>query len=58
MSETCKHCWWWKNWESDGNRGDCRKSPPVVVSRENGEYGSVWPDTKRDDFCGEWKDTK
>lgn len=69
MSNRCSKCSFWKSPQVDdlpasvqsrtgseaNDPGECRKNPPAVVPA--GEWSSVskWPETKSDDWCGEFR---
>ena len=58
MSEKCGNCKFWRKWKyaiNGGTNGNCHKEFPRVVSDRDGYYASVWPDTKPDEWCSEWK---
>lgn len=66
----CRSCQFWKM-GSSSEVGECRRLPPQIVSRTSdysrslggGDYSegistsvdSEWPDTKAEDWCGEWR---
>ena len=54
--EICENCRWWTEWDvPDTTRGYFHKQSPVIVSDRDAVYSSVWPDTKQNDFCGNWE---
>lgn len=59
MGNRCSKCSFWKSPQVDdlelNEPGECRKNPPTVVPA--GEWSSVskWPETKSDDWCGEFR---
>ena len=53
----CVACRYWQEVANDN--GECRKSPPQLLVREDRYNGGTkfhygWPKTKGDDGCGEW----
>jgi hypothetical protein len=52
-SKICKNC---DNWERDGGDGICRGGMPRPVIIESGKsFNLVWPRTRGDERCGDWK---
>lgn len=58
--EQCSNCRFWREYPKtlgfDG-KGDCHKNAPVVAGTSESGYG-CWPDTKSNDWCGEWEAKK
>jgi len=58
----CRECRYWLN--TDLGQGECRKGPPglVVIPIQSGlgqmtmQPASMWPPTKADAWCWEFKD--
>lgn len=50
----CATCKFWKKNITDGG-GRCRRYPPQVVARPNGDENTIWPQTSSYDMCGEHK---
>ena len=66
----CDRCEWWKPKIDKGTQkgGNCHRKPPAILpwlAREQGAYDPVavtatqsyeseWPETKANDFCGEF----
>lgn len=66
--ETCESCRWW-NGQPGAPKGDCRLNPPTVVMMPARSYTadfgvrndvagtkSEWVETRRGDWCGQWRD--
>lgn len=52
MLGICGGCRWWMRIDSDV--GQCRRYPPSLVVDIDPGVVSLWPDTKRTRWCGEW----
>lgn len=54
--EECGNCKYWGMLEVNGKLV-CKRNPPLVVVI--GSYiHSHWPEPKKKDWCGKWKDEK
>lgn len=55
----CKNCEWWVTrtpmLEVDKHWGQCRKKSPSVGGTSERVY-TAWPDTRENDFCGEFEE--
>ena len=54
MNQNCKKCIYYKYIQGDS--GNCRKKPPVIVQVQDGDYRTAqtrWPFVNENDFCGE-----
>lgn len=54
VQESCKHCKYFLSNVSD-EYGYCRRFPPTVIGREDGEQESVQPTVAENEYCGEFK---
>lgn len=66
----CEDCFWWDKKEPQHIYGDCRRQPPqfnLTVNVRRDQYtdgrdtitisrfpNAQWPNTSKDDWCGEW----
>jgi hypothetical protein len=57
--DRCGTC---KFWDTDypGNEvpleyGYCRRRPPTPSAEAVGREGVMWPSTRQDDWCGQWR---
>lgn len=56
--ETCSNCKFWIADCSDLDYGgECHRRCPIVLPPASiaGKEYIGWPDTKKDDWCGEWE---
>jgi hypothetical protein len=51
--ECCERCHYWQRQE--GDTGNCKRSFPQVMFGPSGVLFSIFPTTKNEDWCGEWK---
>jgi len=53
--KTCGACQFWKTYPEaykwNKNLGQCRIQSPKLDQ----DGGTLWPDTRYDDWCGDWK---
>jgi len=64
---SCISCHFSKPKEEDGEDGsaycECRRYPPKILYFDSDPEShhvqyAVWPETKPDDWCGEWKEER
>ena len=57
MNAICKNCKWFASGVGAvGFDGECGRYPPRLFVTDNGEsVNSLWPDVKKDHWCGEWQ---
>lgn len=51
----CEDCLYWRQKDVDHYHGDCRRYPPTVKAGV-ASYHCVWPETRHNMDCGEFKD--
>ena len=54
FEEACKHCKFFLSNVTD-EYGFCRRFPPVVIGREDGDQESIQPTVTDNEYCGEFK---
>lgn len=57
---TCETCAYWHIYEDQKILGNCKRNAPKPVEwpegLDGGGYGTCWPETTDDDWCGEHPD--
>lgn len=54
MTACCATCRFWKQWKDLESGGKCQARPPMVIAAAY-LVETRWPETRHDDWCGEYQ---